>query len=182
MTGPITHLDTIVETLLSCLCEAVSGAANPPQNCCLRVGEEVVADADLYTDLCCEGLAYVSLGEIYPVVDSFPEHSIVTQANQVCNFPSWAISLKMGIIRCIPTGTDTTMPTCADWTAAAMQQLVDAQSLARAACCFKASWIFSEPGTGMSVVIGSNIGGQPEGGCIERSVSLQVQTINCGTC
>ena len=178
----ITHLQTIAETLLSCLCEAVSGAANPPQNCCFRVGDNVTMDADLYTDLCCEGLAYVSLGEIYPVVDSFPEHSIVTQANQVCSFPSWAISLKAGIIRCVPVGTDTTMPTCADWNSTALQQMVDAESLARAACCFKQAWITSEAGIGMSVVIGSNTGTAPEGGCVERSITLQVQTINCPEC
>lgn len=178
----IQHLTTITETLLSCLCEAVSGAANPPQNCCLRVGDEVVHDADLFTDLCCEGLAYVSVGEIYPVVDSFPEQSIVTQANQVCSFPSWAISLRIGIVRCAPVGTDSTMPTCAEWTEAAMQQLVDAESLARAACCFKQSWQNSSVGLGMSVVLGPISVNPPEGGCMERFMSLQVQTPNCPAC
>lgn len=178
----IDSLGEITELLFSCLCEAVSGAANPPQNCCLRIGQEVVHDADLFTDLCCEGLAYVTVGDIYPVVDSFPEMSIVTQANQVCAFPTWAIELRAGIVRCSPVGTDTTMPTCEEWTAAAMQMIVDSESLAQAACCFKGSWTASTRGTGMSVVLGAISTVPPEGGCFERFMSIQVQTANCNDC
>ncbi len=180
MGQPIQRLEDISTILLSCLCEAASGRANPPMHCCLRIGQEVVHDADLFTDLCCEGLAYVSLGDIFPVVASFPEESIVTQANQVCSFPSWAVSMRMGIIRCSPVGTDTAMPTCEDWTAAALQGMVDAQSLASAACCFKQAWLVLEPG--LSVVISRNSTSSPQGGCVERFITIQVQTTVCPTC
>jgi hypothetical protein len=176
----IQDLETLATTFLSCLCQAVTGQSDPPKHCCLRVGEEVVHDADLFVDLCCEGLAYVSVGDIYPVVDSFPEQSVVTQANQVCSFPSWAVTLKAGIVRCAPTGTDTTMPTCDDWTAAAVQSMEDAQSLATAACCLKSAWAVTQPG--MSIVINPNTVTGPEGGCLERSVTVQVQVPNCPGC
>jgi hypothetical protein len=180
MATPVQHLDAIMETLLSCLCEAVSGNPNPPQKCCFRIGEQVAHDADLFSDLCCEGLAYVALGDIYPVFGPFPEPGEVDQANRACSFPSWAINVRMGILRCTPVGTDTTMPTCAEWNTAAFQQIYDVQSLATAACCFKRSWVAAQPG--MSVVIGTNSTTVPEGGCVERFIGMQIQTINCPDC
>lgn len=175
--SPIMDLSASASFLLDCLCAAVAEFPNPPGQCCLRVGNEVVHDASLYEDLCCEGLAYVTVGDIYPVVDSFPEQSIVTQANQVCFPPSWAINLKMGIVRCAPTGTDTTMPTCYDWRTAAIQDMYDAQALAVASCCFSSTWRTRQ--AGMSVVIGISSVTGPEGGCIERSMTIQVQTPTC---
>lgn len=179
--SPIQHLEDMMATMLACLCEATAARPSPPQHCCYRIGPEVAYDADIYTDLCCEGLAYVSLGDVYPVVDSFPEQSIVTQANQVCSFPSWAVNIKAGIIRCVPVGTDTEMPSCTDWNAAMVQHIFDTQSLASAACCFKQAWVFDvEPG--MSVVIGPNSTTTPQGGCVERFITLQVQTSVCPAC
>lgn len=182
MAAPIVRLSDMATLLLNCLCQAVSGNADPPTHCCLRVGDQVAHDADLTTDLCCEGLAYVSVGDIFPVVDSFPEQSIVTQADQKCSFPSWAVNLKMGIIRCAPvSSTDGfNMPTCADWTTAALQSLVDAQSLAAAACCFKENWLVLEPG--FNVVIGVNSAAVPNGGCMERSLTLIAQASVCPEC
>lgn len=182
MTGPepVQRLVEIVNTLLACVCEAAALRPNPPVHCCLRVGQEVAHDADMFDDLCCEGLGYVSLGDIFPVVDSFPEQSIVTQANQVCSFPSWAVNLKAGLVRCAPIGTDNAMPTCADWNAAALQGMYDAQSLSSAVCCFKQAWLVLEPG--LSVVIGPNTTTTPQGGCIERSITIQVQTTVCPSC
>jgi hypothetical protein len=180
--SPVSHLQEIMDTLLACLCEAAASRPGAPQHCCYRVGQQVAHDADMFTDLCCEGLAYVSLGEIYPVVDSFPEQSIVTQANQVCSFPSWAVSLKAGIVRCVPTmgETELSMPSCTDWNTAVVQQIYDVQSLAEATCCFKQTWYSDQPG--MSVVIGPNSSTDPEGGCVERFVTLQVQTTVCPDC
>lgn len=182
MTAPtsIMNLQAIMDGLLQCLCEAAATRPFPPQHCCFRVGDEIAHDADLFADLCCEGLGYVTLGDIYPVVDSFPEQSIVTQANQVCSFPSWAVSLKMGLVRCAPVGTNESMPTCVDWNAAAVQGVFDAQSLASAACCFKAAWLEAEPG--LSFVIGPNSTTTPQGGCVERFVTVQVQTTVCPAC
>lgn len=177
---PIQRLTDIAEALLTCLCTAAEARPRPPQHCCYRIGEEVAHDADMFTDLCCEGLAYVSVGDIYPVVDSFPEQSIVTQADQVCSFPSWAINLRAGIVRCAPVGTDTTMPTCTDWNVAALQNMYDAQSLASGVCCFKQDWLQLEPG--LSVVIGPNSTTVPQGGCVERFITIQVQTTVCPSC
>lgn len=177
--GPVQSLDVIASTLLACLCEAVAVRPNPPQHCCYRVGSEVAHDADIFTDLCCEGLAYVALSEIFPVIDSFRARSLADQANWVCGFPSWSVGMKMGIVRCIPTGGQE-MPTCTDWNAAAIQDMNDAQALLEASCCFKQTWLDLQPG--FSVLIYQNQVGNPSGGCIERFVTLQIQTGVCDNC
>lgn len=170
----------LAQVLLNCLCAAVSGNPNPPQNCCYRIGNNPPMDVDWYTDLCCEGLAYVSLGDIFPSTDSFGEADIVRQAASACPPASWAVTFRIGIIRCVPTGTSTTMPTCNQWTDAFIQNVHDAQALRAAACCFR-SYVTSNTGAyfGMSTIIGRQSQGEPQGGCVERSMDIMAQIINC---
>ena len=169
----------LAEALLACLCEAVQEQANPPQNCCLRVGTEVAADMDVFRDLCCEGLAYVALGDQWVSVNSFPEQDIVRQANTQCGIGAWAVELKVGIMRCVPTGTNNEMPTCTEWTAAAINNIADAKSLRRAACCFIAYLREAPLLEGLSVVVNRQIQAPVQGGCTERSMSISVQIPNC---
>lgn len=164
---------------LECLCEAVARNPNPPLNCCFRVGTQVIHDAGIFTDQCCEGIGYAMLGDLFPSSESFPEQDIVRQANSVCAPPSWAVNIKVGIIRCIPVGDEEPM-TCAQWDAAALQNIYDAESLIDASCCFRNYVTTVNPHlTGMSVVIDRQVQGNPLGGCIERSLSLAVQIPNC---
>lgn len=180
-TTPILNLEAISETLLSCLCNAVAVRPNPPAHCCFRIGEQISHDADIFGDLCCQGLAYVALGTIFPVINSFQQRSIAgTQANDVCAIPSWSVGYKLGIVRCSPVGTDTTMPSCADWNAAATQEWADAQSLAEAVCCFRAAWKIADPG--MSMLIAQSNPTSPQGGCYERFITVEIQTENCPEC
>jgi hypothetical protein len=180
--NPIQDLDVLTQLLLSCLCNSVAVRPNPPAHCCFRVGNEVAHDADLTTDLCCEGLAYVSIGEIHPVVASFRTSSTAAQANllHACGFPSWGVSTRMGIVRCIPVGDAVTMPSCTDWNTAFAQHLSDAQALAEAVCCFKQTWFDIQ--LGMSVLVEANATTNPSGGCIERYVTMQIQTGACADC
>jgi hypothetical protein len=167
---------TIAALLLECLCEAVNANANPPAHCCYRLPGEVAMDADMYTNLCCQGLAYVSVSDFWVSSNSFPEQDIIRQAQARCAPPSWGVELKMGIIRCAPVGTDTTMPTCADFLVAHTQSLVDAQSLRQAACCFRNNFPNLDPQLdGMSVVISRQTANTPQGGCFERSMQISAQ-------
>lgn len=151
-----------------------------PQEFCYRVGSEIVYDADAFQDMCCKGLAYISLGDIVPSSASFPEADIVRQANSACAPASWAVQFRVGIIRCAPVGGPSgSMPTCEDWTGAFLKQLADAQALRRIACCFRSAVMNSDTFLGMSVVIGRQTGTNPFGGCIERYVPLDVQMPNC---
>jgi hypothetical protein len=181
MTEPTIELSS---QLLACLAVAVSGSPGVPQQICLRVGSEVAHDMGQFEDLCCRGLAYVSMGDTFPSSDSFPEQDIVRQANTVCAPPSWAQQFKLGIVRCVPVAaSDDTLfepPTCTQWTAAAIQNMYDSASLRRAVCCFR-NWLRAQTGffLGMSLVIDRQIQVNPNGGCVERYVTVTVQFPNC---
>lgn len=176
-------LDPVVEIFtqaLSCLCTAVNSAPNPPAHCAPRVGLEVAYDLGQYTDYCCEGLAYVSLGDSWLSQDSFPDQDIVRQVQGSCVPGTWAQDFKLGIVRCSPVGQpDGEPPTDDDWTTASIQNLYDAQSLRRAVCCVR-NWVLNNVGIylGMSVVINRQTQGTPNGGCVERSAMITVQFPN----
>ena len=175
-----TQVIPLAQALKDCLCAWLSVNPKPPAHCCFRVGSEVAHDAGLHTDLCCEGIAYVSIGDLWPSVASFPEQDIVRQANSSCYPPAWGVSLKAGIIRCAPIG-DVDPPTCPEWLDAHTQVAHDAQALRKAACCIR-SFVQSSPDfLGMSVVIDRQVQGSPLGGCVERyfTVSIQIPNIDC---
>ena len=169
----------LANQLLACLCAQSQLQANPPQHCCFRVGVEIAHDAGVWEDLCCEGLAYVALGDTFPSSASFPEQDIVRQANTVCAPPSWAQYFRVGIIRCAPVG-DESPPTCDDWNAAFTQNVQDGLTLRRTACCIR-DWVTSNDDIflGMSVVMERQIQGSPQGGCVERYFNIAIQIPNC---
>src|SRR5262245_24195360 len=160
------------DMLLSCLCQAISGNPNPPGICCVRVGEAALALLPGGVDICCEGLAYVSMQEVYPSGGSFPDADIIRQAQARCPPATWGVSFRMGIVRCAP---DT--ETCPDWTAAADQDAHDSYALRRASCCFRNAVEASS--IGMSVVIERQHQNGPQGGCLERWQTIVVQMPNC---
>ena len=169
----------LANQLLACLCAQTQLQPNPPQHCCFRVGVEIAHDAGVWTDLCCEGIAYVALGDTFPSSASFPEQDIVRQANTVCAPPSWAQYFKVGIIRCAPTG-DESPPTCDDWNAAFLQNVYDGLTLRRTQCCIR-DYVVSNDSTflGMSVVMERQVQGTPQGGCVERYFTIAIQIPNC---
>jgi hypothetical protein len=171
-------LPIMAEALLSCLSHAVTGNPNPPENIGYRIGVEIAHDAGLDVDLCCEGIAYVSLGDSWPTAN-FPEQDIQRQSITPCAPPAWGTQFRVGIIRCAPTG-DNNPPTQAEWNAAFIQNLWDAQALRRAECCFR-NWVRSREDAllGMSIVMGRQIQGTPLGGCVERYFTIDVQFPNC---
>lgn len=90
----------------------------------------------------------------------------------------------MGIVRCVPTGTSTTMPTDSEWHDTSVQQAHDSQALRAASCCFRNSAMELEGGSpgmfwGMNVTIGAQDQTQIQGGCVERAVDMFAQIPNC---
>lgn len=169
--GFISQLST---ALLDCLCTAVEENPGTPQHCCFRVGTEPVHDVSLeQIDLCCEGLAYVLVGDVYPSSESFPDNDIVRQANQVCAPPAWAVGFRVGIVRCVPTTSD-----CDLNNEAFVQNLYDIQSINATVCCFRDYIRSSTLLAGMSIVIERQGQGSTSGGCTERYVNLVAQFPN----
>lgn len=175
MTNPSQSLRIVLgNLLLGCLCAAVQERPGAPEHCCYRIGIEAAGDADMFTDLCCQGLAYVMPGDAWPS-DVFPNMDIVRQAQSQCDLPSWVQEFRLGIMRCAPAGTDTTMPTCAEWNAAALQNMYDAESLERAVCCFRPQAWDLPMMDGMGIVVNRLQQGPVQGGCVERWLTVQVQ-------
>jgi hypothetical protein len=170
---------------LQCLCDATAANPGTPALCVPRVGTSVVFDVGQYEDLCCQGISYIMLGDMYISATSFPEQDIVQQIRGQCAPPTWAVDFKLGIVRCISAGQPNGDPPLeTDQILAARQNLYDAQSLRAASCCFR-NWLAVQYGTlydGMNVVINRQVQGDPQGGCVERYVTLTVQfpDIDCG--
>lgn len=164
---------------LSCISNAIDLFPNPALHRCFRVGTEVIHDIGISEDLCCEGLAYAMLGEVYPSAESFPEHDIIRQANSSCVPPTWGVQIRIGIVRCIPVGGVDPLP-CDDWGAAAVQNVYDARALLVASCCIR-DFVVNSNGSllGMSAVIDRQTQGNVLGGCIERYVGLSLQIPDC---
>ena len=166
--------------LLNCLCTAVSGmpAADRPQHCCYRVGTEPVHGVSLdQIDLCCEGLAYVIVGDVYPSIESFPDNDIVRQIQGNCYPPAWAVAFRTGIVGCVPDDDD-----CATNNAAFTANLYRVQALNQAMCCFRAFINTSTTFMGMNLVIERQVQGSTSGGCTDRYVNLVAQIPNLDCC
>jgi hypothetical protein len=173
-----TLISQLAAELLNCLCTAVSGNPDPPQHCCYRVGTEPIHDINLETqvDLCCEGLAYVLLRDVYPSSESFPENDIVRQIQGGCAWPAWAVGLRIGIVRCAPEVSD-----CDVNNEAFIQNIYDVQSINDAVCCFREFIRTSELFAGFNLVIERQTQGSTSGGCTERYVNLvaQIPNLDC---
>lgn len=173
------YLGPLMVEALQCLCEETARIPNPPQHCCFRVGTEIIHDAGFSVDQCCEGIAYVALGDLFPSAESFPEQDIVRQSAANCKPPAWGVYLKMGIIRCIDVGGMDPM-SCTQWDQAALQNLYDTVALTRTSCCIRNFIIHeSEKFVGWSAIIDRQVQGNPLGGCVERSLTMAIQFPNC---
>ncbi len=175
-----TQTITIAQAVLNCLCTNLNANPNPPMHCCFRVGTEVAFDAGQQQDLCCEGLAYVTMGDIFPSVSSFPDQDIIRQVQGSCAPPAWAVQFDLGVIRCAPTGDENYPPDCTDWGTAFTTMANDAQALRKTACCVR-NWVMDPANNmiGMSVVLNRQSSSPIQGGCMERKMSLVVQMKNC---
>lgn len=180
--GKLNLVVALFEQLLSCLCNAASVQPNPPAHCASRVGTEIVHDLGQYTDICCEGLAYVTLGDTFFSTDNFPDQDIIRQVRGSCAPPTWAQEFRVGLVRCISAGqSNGEPPSDITWTEEAVQNMYDSQTLRQVACCIR-DWVRTSAAyDGMSVVVNRQVQTNPNGGCVERymTVVLQFPNIDC---
>jgi hypothetical protein len=170
---------TIAAALLSCVSTEVAKISTPPQHVRYAVGTEVVWDVSTTQDLCCEGLAYVFLGQTYWSVDTFPEIDQIRQRSGSCPPPAWAQKFQIGIVRCAPTGDLSAIISDAQWNAAAALNMEDAAALRRIACCIR-EWVDAQTGDllGMSLYVDQQNQVTPQGGCLERHMEITTQFPN----
>lgn len=154
------------QALLGCLAAAVADLTDPPNVVGLRYGQEVVFDLAQNADLCCEGFAWVRMGNATP---GFGEDEV--SANARCNVMTWSLELEMGIVRCAPMGDDENIVSESEHAAAAVALAEDFMALRKAICCF------GDLVPGYEFVVGTYAPAGPLGGCMGGSITLQVQII-----
>lgn len=168
------QLLVVAPRALECVRTAFNANANPPSNYGYRV--EYEPPADMWPeDLCCEGLGYVSLGDVWPSVDSFPDADIIRQVRGNCPPAAWGVQFRLGIMRCTTTEVG---PTQAEEDAAFTQDLHDIHSLIQAACCLRSYFINDPQWMGYNVVI-ERMAKSIQGGCKDRYVPVSIQLPNC---
>lgn len=171
--------DTVVlpmaNALLACLQAELALNPDPPAEACLRAGDQVLHDVDAGTStdkVCCPGLTYVRIGELYPS-SVFPEPDTVPARPSGCFPIAWAVQLTMGVVRCVPGMGSTAGPTCADWTLAATHDANDLDAMRRALCC----WAPTLPKTRLWLAGTSTV--EMTADCIERQFPVVVAVPKC---
>jgi hypothetical protein len=163
--------------ILGCLQAQALTVTKPPANVQLRPGATFSPNADNKRDECCEGIAWVRPGPMYPSTD-FPQQLTTVWApgtNQ------WALQVELGIERCIPiigteVGSVDGIPSAAQWLAATQAAMDDRAMLRRTICC-----IVDLLGK-RKVVVGQITPLENEGTCGGEVVILTVLVQACDGC
>lgn len=166
----------LANALLTCLETQLELNVDPPAEYCLRVGTETIHDVDGETGLdkiCCPGLAYVRLGNVYPSSE-FPDPD---NRSDRCLSLARALELTMGVVRCIPGMGALEGPSCDDWTLAALHDANDTDALFRAVCCWRDGVEFARMQGRRFTVNGTTVLQQAD--CIERSMTVVVELPRC---
>lgn len=179
-----TMITPIANALLECFCDALLAEHGPtymvdggtrPGECCFRVGELASMDASVFEDLCCSGLAWVRMADIFSTSNDFPapDTSVVLTG---CGPMAWGVVFELGVMRCAPTGNEYSIPTCDDWMALQTNVAKDAKAMRDAFCC-----LFNQLDPG-SVAIGSWAPLPTTGGCAGGTWQVTVQIVNTECC
>lgn len=162
----------LVTRLLTCLCnQAVLLAHWQPglSRCCIMPGGEVNMDFALTEDVCCNGMAWVRVPTITSGWDE------VEAGTTRCTPDQWTLTLEMGFAGCMPVGTASVLPTCAEYLATWDQQMAEAAAMRRAvACCFPDD-------SGRLVRVGE-YAPDNDGNCRWATLTIDVKVIACDEC
>lgn len=179
-----TMIAPIAQQVLDCFCAALitehgvatmlEGGTRPSQ-CCYRPGELASMDASLYEDLCCSGLAWVRVTDMFSSSTDFPTPDTLNVWTG-CGPMAWGVVFELGVMRCAPTGSVAAVPTCEEWMALQANIFKDAKAMRTAMCCLKNLY---DPG---SLAIGSWEPLPTTGGCAGSTWELTVQVLNTESC
>lgn len=171
-----TTLLPLASALLDCLDTELALNPDPPANSCLQVANQVIHDVDGTVSLdkvCCPGLDYVRIGQVYPSTD-FPTPD---SRNDKCLSLSRVVEFTAGVVRCIPKMGTPEGPDCVDWTLAATHDANDIDALYRAVCCFVATPEFKAM-RGRRWAVQTSTAEQTAD-CIERMLIIAVEVGKC---
>lgn len=167
----------IAQQLLTCLESAYATSTNEaPGEICLRVGQ-VPFSIGTNEDLCCTGLAWVRIVQIYPS-SVFP---VQDQTVIPCPGSQYAVELEMGAVRCLPDHGAKSGASCDEWTASFLEVDEDAAVMRQALCCMRDNLDTGFTGDTFLAGAWQPIDGQ--GGCIggTMNVTYSYDCLECPT-
>ncbi len=151
------------QAMLTCLTMAVGFISVPPAKIQIRPGSAVALDLSQNANECCDGLAWVREGDVFPST-TFP----IADTGRLRCATTWAFEMEIGIVRCAPVGDIQNMPTEDEWLETALLLSEDLAAIRRTICCFDDAWPY-DVATGRISKLG------PEGGCVGNFASFTVQ-------
>lgn len=172
MTSPLFDLVVapVVADLLACLTVEMGKTPVPPASVCVRVGDRVDLLMSTTYDECCAGLAWVRLARQYPSRD-FPNADGLASP---CGVTRWALVFELGVARCAPTADADAIPSCEDWTGAAVTHYADLAALRRTACCYENSHRRER-----RVMVEDAVPQTTEGGCTSITMQVTISALAC---
>jgi hypothetical protein len=175
MTQPVVSDPVVMplaRELLQCLDEEISKVASPPLYVQLRPGTVVDHLLSTTDDECCRGLAWVRPVTFVPSSGTFPAPD---DAPMKGGPRSWAVTLELGAIRCVPTPPPALLVTGEQWDAVVQAVMDDAAAMRRAICCFAAA----SPGRWSRMTIGAWQPISVQGGCTGGILPVTLQGPAC---
>jgi hypothetical protein len=166
----------LAQALLDCLTTELALNIDPPANACLQVANQVIHDVDAQISadkVCCPGLNYVRVGQVYPSTD-FPTPD---PRSDKCLSLTRAVEFTAGVVRCVPGMGAPEGPTCADWTLAALHDANDIDALYKAMCCFVDTTEFKAMRGRRYTIQTSTV--EQTADCIERMLIVTVEVRKC---
>lgn len=182
-------VQTLAETVLSCVCTAldataaeVEGALGCPCRACVVPGPPAW---DSCADPCGPGEGVggqlsVHVARIYPSAQSeFPAEYRTVLGARGCQLPGTAVELVVTLLRCAPMINENGCPpTCEELTAAALLVHTDATSVVNALlCCLPTT---GSRRRGPRFVLGAQRILEPKGGCMGVEQRVTVELPGCG--
>lgn len=179
-----TMIQPVAAMVLECFNNALLAEHGPgrmplhgtmPSEVCYRVGELASMDASLYEDLCCSGLGWVRVADIFSTSTDFPTPDTLNVLTG-CGPMAWGVVFELGVMRCAPTGDIATIPTCEEWTNLQVNVMKDAKAMRQTFCCMKDQF---DPS---SIALGSWAPLPTTGGCAGGTWQFSVQILNSECC
>lgn len=173
MTAPVRSAPSVQAAsalLLACLQIAAEAQPAVPTNFIFLPGSQADPDLSAYEDMCCAGTAYVRVAQAAPASMSITQ---TDSGESPCQPLAWNAVLEMGIMRCAPSGTITSIPTPAQWTAAHQLMMQDFNTMVTAFAQFKSIYDLDQMFLGDWQPVG------PNGGCLIGTIPVTTQVMGC---
>lgn len=158
--------------LRDCLLTELALRDNPPAETCFIPGEDgrEFLSIGLAEDKCCNGFAWVRVAGVNPIFETYQTDG----ESGNCGVLRWRVDYEIGVARCAPWGDAQAGPSCAEWTATAVQVQSDAEAMRAALCCLRPQVASGRVQPAPWLAFG------PAGGCTGGIMGVSIQIDDCG--